>query len=200
MSFGGDHPAHGHGKISPRYVPRSCPAMARYRPVRSRAAGRELCPDAFTKGPRTRKTPVRGNISPPCVQIQLVLARYACYVSKGRKAPLGMHRANILPPRGRFRRPKPSDHARRTESCRPPVALPLHGLLPEQLHRGSPFNGFGPCPGVPTQRSADACHLPMPAACRARCNGASPEGRRLRHSTGGPTTKCCAELGLTPEP
>ena len=49
-----------------------------------------LCPDAFPKGPRTRKTPVRGNISPLCIQIQLILARYAWHVSgKPRKAPLG---------------------------------------------------------------------------------------------------------------
>ena len=32
---------------------------------------------AFPKGPRTGKTPVRGNISPPCIQNELALARYA---------------------------------------------------------------------------------------------------------------------------
>ena len=72
-------------------------------------------PDAFPKGPRTGKTPVRGNISPPCIQIQLILARYACYVSKKtRKAPLGNAPCEHLAAKGRFRRPKPSDHARRT--------------------------------------------------------------------------------------
>ena len=77
--------------------------MARYRP------------DAFTKGRRTRKAPVRGNISPACIQIQLILARYACYVSeKPRKAPLGNAPCEHLIAKGRFRRPKPSDHARRT--------------------------------------------------------------------------------------
>ena len=77
--------------------------MARYRP------------DAFPKGPRTGKAPVRGNISPACIQIQLVLARYACYASKKpRRAPLGNAPREHLAAKGRFRRPKPSNHARRT--------------------------------------------------------------------------------------
>ncbi len=102
MNFGGDHPAPGRGKISPRCVPR-LPAMAR------------LCPDAFPKGPRTGKTPVRGNISPACIQIQLILARYARHASeKPRRAPLGNAPREHLAAKGRFRRPKPSNHARRT--------------------------------------------------------------------------------------
>ena len=102
MNFGGDHSAPGHGKISPRCVPK-LPAMARYRP------------DAFPKGPRTRKTPVRGNISPACIQIQLILARYARHASeKPRRAPLGNAPRGHLAAKGRFRRPKPSNHARRT--------------------------------------------------------------------------------------
>ena len=102
MDFGGDHSAPGHGKIVPRCVPKP-PAVARYRP------------DAFPKGPRTGKAPVRGNISPPCIQIQLILARYACYASeKPRKAFLGNTPREHLAAKGRFRRPKPSDHARRT--------------------------------------------------------------------------------------
>ena len=102
MNFGGDHPAPGHGKISPRCVPK-LPAMAR------------LCPDAFPKGPRTGKTPVRGNISPACIQIQLILARYARHASeKPRRAPLGNAPREHLAAKGRFRRPKPSNHARRT--------------------------------------------------------------------------------------
>ena len=70
-------PAPGHGNILSRCVPKLS-AVARYRP------------DAFTKGPRTRKKPVRGNILPACIQIQLILARYAWHVSeKPRRAPLG---------------------------------------------------------------------------------------------------------------
>ena len=74
-----------------------------------------LRPDAFPKGPRTGKTPVRGNISPACIQIQLILARYACHVSgKPRKAPLGNAPREHLAAKGRFRRSKPPNHARRT--------------------------------------------------------------------------------------
>ena len=94
-------PRPGHGNISSRCVPKLS-AVAIYRP------------DAFTKGPRTRKKPVRGNISPACIQIQLILARYACHVSeKPRKAPLGNTPREHLAAKVRFRRPKPSDHARR---------------------------------------------------------------------------------------
>ena len=72
-------------------------------------------PDAFPKGPRTGKTPVRGNISPACIQIQLILARYARHASeKPRKVPLGNTPREHLAAKGRFRRPKPSNHARRT--------------------------------------------------------------------------------------
>ena len=88
MNFGGDHSAPGHGKISARCVP---------------------------EGASDGKTPVRGNISPACIQIQLILARYACHASeKTRKAPLGNAPREHLAAKGRFRRPKPSDHARRT--------------------------------------------------------------------------------------
>ena len=161
MNFGGDHPAHGDGKISPRCIPK-LPAMARYRP------------DAFPKGHRTRKTPVRGNISPPCIRIQLILARYACYVSrKPRKAPLGNAPREHLATKGRFRR-------RSTRI--------MHGarILPSS-------DGTCPCPSA----------SPIPAACRAHCSrrqaadglrrrssGAwpavrpSPEDRRRRHLDG----------------
>ena len=95
-------PRPGHGNISSRCVPKLS-AVARYRP------------DAFTKGPRTRKKPVRGNILPACIQIQLILARYACHVSKKpRKVPLGNTPCEHLAAKGRFRRPKPSNHAWRT--------------------------------------------------------------------------------------
>lgn len=161
-------------------------AMARYRP------------DAFPKGPRTRKTPVRGNILPPCIQIQLLLARYACYVSKKpRKAPWGIRRANILPPRGVF-------------AARSPQIMHGAQILP-------PSDGLGPCAGVPTPPAprqypppANACHSLCPlqpgtsrrwasAATirRMACSSAEPRGTAdCVTSTGGPTTECCAELGL----
>ncbi len=158
MNFGGDHSAPGHGKISPRCVP-ELPAMARYRP------------DAFPKGPRTGKAPVRGNISPACIRIQLILARYACHVSeKPRKAPLGNTPREHLAAKGRFRRPKPSNHARRTNLATLQwTSPPAQGLLPEQLHHGIVFQRPGPCSGVPAPAPCQYRHLPMPAARRAHC-------------------------------
>ena len=146
MNFGGDHPAPGHGKISPWCVP-VLPAVARYRP------------DAFPKGPRTGKTPVRGNISPACIQIQLILARYAWHVSeKPRRAPLGNTPREHLAAKGRFHRPKPPNHARRTN---------LATLR-------------WPCP----RRLADTRHLPMPAACRAHCSQGQAADELRRRSSG----------------
>ena len=198
MNFGGDHSAPGHGKISPRCVPK-LPAMARYRP------------DAFPKGPRTRKTPVRGNISPACIQIQLILARYARHASeKPRRAPLGNAPREHLAAKGRFRRPKPSDHARRTNLATLRWPCPCgRASCPSSCITGSPFNGLALAQGCPPQRLADTRHLPMPATCQclplavpiaARGKppmgfggghpahglqfGRAPRGRRLRHLDG----------------
>ena len=114
-------PRPGHGNISSRCVPKLS-AVARYRP------------DAFTKGPRTRKKPVRGNILPACIQIQLILARYACHVSKKpRKVPLGNTPREHLAAKGRFRRPKPSNHARRTN-----LAITFHPPYLPALRQCSP--------------------------------------------------------------
>ena len=170
------------------------------------------------KGPRTGKTPVRGNISPACIQIQLILARYACYVSKKpRKAPLGNTPREHLAAKGRFRRPKPSDHARRTNPAILRWPCPLRrGSCPSSCIAGSPFNGLalaqGCLPPAPRQYPlpANACHLPCPlqpeasrrwasAAVirRMACSPAKPRGAAdYIISTGRTTTECCAELGL----
>ena len=198
MNFGGDHSAPGHGKVSPRCVP-VLPAVARYRP------------DAFPKGPRTGKTPVRGNISPACIQIQLILARYACHVSKKpRRAPLGNAPREHLAAKGRFRRPKPSDHARRTNLATlrwpcpsggpaPPVALPLRRVsCPSNRITGSSFNGLALAQGVPTPAPRRYPPSAVPVAARDKPPmsfggghpahglqfGQAPRGRRLRHLDG----------------
>ena len=205
MNFGGDHSAPGHGKISPRCVP-ELPAMARYRP------------DAFPKGPRTGKAPVRGNISPACIRIPLILARYACHVSeKPRKAPLGNTPREHLAAKGRFRRPKPSNHARRTNLATLRWTPPLRrGSCPSNCTTGSSFNGLalaqGCLPPAPRQYPppANACRSPCPLQSetsrrwasvavprRTACSSAKPRGAADRViSTGRPTTECCAELGL----
>ena len=89
----------GGGKMLAKCVPR-CLAMAR------------LCSDAFPKGPRTRKTPVRGKICAPCIQNELVLARYACHVSKKPcKSSLEDTPRADLATKALFSRPRPSNHA-----------------------------------------------------------------------------------------
>ena len=128
----------------------------------------------------------------------------------------GIHRANILPPRGAFavRSPQIMHGAR----ILPPSdgLAPAQGLLPEQPHRGIAFQRLGPCSGMPTPAPrrypppANACRLPCPlqpgasrrwasAAVirRMACSSAEPRGAADRViSTGGPTTECCAEPGL----
>ena len=216
MNFGGDHPAPGHGKISPRCVPK-LPAMAIYRP------------DAFTKGPRTRKAPVRGNISPACIRIQLILARYACHVSKKpRKVPLGNTPREHLAAKGRFRRPKPPNHARRTNLATLRWPCPCAGSPARATASRDRLSTAWPLPrGTCPQRLADTRHPPIPATCqclppantcrlpcplqpeasrrwtsvaiirRMACSPAKPRGTAdYVISTGGPTTECCAELGL----
>ena len=162
MNFGGDHSAPGHGKISPRCVPK-LPAMARYRP------------DAFPKGPRTGKTPVRGNISPACIQIQLILARYARHASeKPRKAPLGNAPREHLAAKGRFRRPKPPNHARRTNLAAlrwpcPCAGAPARATASrDRLSTAWPLlrDAHPSASPIPTTRQypppANACRLPCP--------------------------------------
>ena len=210
MNFGGARPAHGHGKISPRCVP-VLPAVAR------------LCPDAFPKGPRTGKTPVRGNISPACIQIQLVLARYACYVSKRpRKAPLGNTPREHLATKGRFRRPKPSNHARRANLATLRRPCPCAGAPARATASRDRLSTAWPlrrdaCPSAPPMPAtcqylppANTCRLPCPLQSatsrrwtsvaiirRMACSPAKPREAADRIiSTGEPTTECCAEPGL----
>ena len=185
--------------------------MARYRP------------DAFPKGPRTRKTPVRGNISPACIQIQLILARYACYVSKKtRKPPSEDTPREHLAAKGRFRRPKPSDHARRTNLAALRWPCPCAGAPARATASQDRLSTAWPllrdaCPSAPPMPAtrqypppANACRLPCPlqpgtsrrwtsvaVIRRMACGSAEPRGAAdCVISTGRPTTECCAELGL----
>ena len=68
--------------------------------------------DAFPKGPRTEKTPSRGKILPPCIQNELVLARYVLHVFKMPcKAPFGNTSRGYLAIKAPFCRPNPLNHA-----------------------------------------------------------------------------------------
>ena len=77
------------------------------------------------------------------------------------KCRWGIHRANILPPRGVFavRRPQIVHGARILPPSGGPA--PAQGLLPEQLHRGIVFQLPDPCAGVPAPSAP-----PIPATCR----------------------------------
>ena len=116
----------------------------------------------------------------------------------------GMHRANILPPRGVFavRSPQIMHGARILPPSGGPA--PAQGLLPEQLHRGIAFQRLGPCPGVPAPSAPPipaTCQCPPPAvpiAARDKPpmsfggghpahglqSGQAPRGRRLHHLDG----------------
>ena len=170
------------------------------------------------RGPRTGKTPVRGNISPPCIQIQLILARYAWHASeKPRKVPLGNAPREHLAAKGRFRRPKPSNHARRTIlatlrwTC-PCAGAPARATASrDRLPTAWPLLR-GCLPPAPRQYPppANTCRLPCPLQSetsrrwtsaavirRMACSPAKPRGAAdCVISTGRPTTGCCAELGL----
>ena len=110
----------------------------------------------------------------------------------------GIHRANILPPRGVF-------------AVRSPQIMHGAQILP-------PSDGVDPCAGMPARAAASrdrlstawplprgaypsappmpvTCHclpLAVPVAARGKPRGAAD----CVTSTGGPTTECCAELGL----
>ena len=145
MNFGGDHPAHGHGKISARCVPegasdgKNTGSWQHIACMYSNAAN-------------------LGKICALCIQ-------------KAPQSAVGEYAARTSCRQGAF---SPSEALRSCtahESCRPPVALPLRrGSCPSSCIAGSPFNGLALAQGCLPQRSADACHLPMPAACRARCS------------------------------
>ena len=92
------------------------------------------------------------------------------------------------------------------ESCHPPMDLPLRrGSCPSNRIAGSPFNGLAPAQGRPPRRPADTRHLPMPAACRARCSQRQAADGLRRRSSGawpavrpspeGPTTTSSRRAG-----
>ena len=104
MNFGGDHPAHGDGKISPRCIPK-LPAMAR------------LCPDVSPSCRPWQDIALmrsRRGIGQEKHRFVAIYRRHvfgfslfwqdmrAMYPESPAKRRWGMHRANILPPRGVF--------------------------------------------------------------------------------------------------
>ena len=106
-------------------------------------------PDAFMKGPRTGKTPVRGNISPPCIQIQLILARYACHIQKAPQSAVGECTARASCRQGAFSPSEALKSCTARKSCHPLMALPLRRTGPEfqnreQVGAEAPAEAVGP--------------------------------------------------------
>lgn len=72
------------------------------------------------KGPRTGKASLPGNISPPCIQNELALARYARHVSeKPRKSPLEDASREYLARKGPFSPHWPLESCIPRRSCHP---------------------------------------------------------------------------------
>ena len=145
MNFGGDHPAPGHGKISPRCVP-------------------EGASDGKNTGSRQHIACMYsdsanfGKICAPCI-------RKALQSAVGECAARASCRQGALSPSEALR------SCTAHESCHPPMALAL-------------------AQGCPPRRLADTRHLPMPAACRARCSqGQAADGLRRRSSGAWPAVR-----------
>ena len=80
-----------------------------------------FCPDVSQKRPRTGKRPLRGNISPPCIQNELALARYARHASeKPRKPPSEDTPREYLARKEPFSLHKPLESCTARRSCHPP--------------------------------------------------------------------------------
>ena len=113
----------------------------------------------FPKRPRTGKRTLRGNISPLCIQIKLIMARIDPHVFVlPCKMPLGIHRAKILPSRGVI-------------FVRNPQIMHSANILPPPSPRAAPLSLFAisdavschpvaPHPGPSASQSAAASALP----------------------------------------
>ena len=95
---------------------------------------------ASQKGPRTGKSPVRGNISPPCIQNELALAGYARHVSeKPRKSPFGDAPRGYLARKGPPSLHGPLESCTTRESCHSWVfRLGVAGEVRGEAGRGVP--------------------------------------------------------------
>ena len=77
-----------------------------------------ILPRCIPKRPRTGKGPLRGNISPPCIQNELALARYARHASeKPCKSPLEDTPREYLARKGPFSLRKPLESCTSRRSC-----------------------------------------------------------------------------------
>ena len=171
-------PASDSGKISLRCVPgrRSVAAFSLH---------------AFPKVPRTGKAPVRGNISPPCIQNELASARYSRHASeKPRKRAFGNTPREDLAMKGPFSLRGPLESCTARRSCHSWV-LRLSALI--FLGWGRPPRRCAPCaaphkmfPLSPPPACAPApcprCWVCLPRRPRAASSRPQP-CRRVRVAT-----------------
>ena len=104
-----------------------------------------FCPGVSQKWPRTGKGPLRGNISPPCIQNELVLARYARHVfEKPCKSPLEDTLREYLARTGPFSLHKPLESCTARRSCHDSAcARPC-----ARKARGAGYRNHGSCRSV----------------------------------------------------
>ena len=182
MNFGGDHPAPGHGKVSPRCVPK-LPAVAGLRPgalpgcrpwqdcapMRSRAAGRgKIVPRCIPEGASDEKnTGSRQHIAAMYSDTAYFGKICVLCIRKDPQSAVGECTARTSCRQGAL---SPSEAPRSCtahESCRLLTDLPLRrGSCPGSCIAGSPFNGLALAQGCLPQRSADTRHLPIPVTCQ----------------------------------
>lgn len=172
MNFGGDHPAHGHGKISPRCVPEGASDKKNTSSWQYIAA---MYSDSATFG----------KICVLCIQ-------------KAPQSAVGEYAARTSCHQGAFSPPEALKLCTAHKSCHPLMDLALaQGCLPPPAPRQypPPANAcHSLCPLQPgtSRRWASAATIR-----RMACSSAEPRGTAgCVTSTGGPTTECCAELGL----
>ena len=189
MNFGGNHPAPGHGNISPRCVP-VLPAVARYRPdafpncrpwqdcalVRSRAAGRgKIVPRCVPEGASDGKsTGSWQHIA--CMYSNTANFGKICVlcVQKDPQSAVGEYTARTSCHQGAFSPSEALKSCTAHKSCRPLMDLPLRrGSCPSNRIAGSSFNGFslaqGCLPPLGAAKAHAARHFPERRrnACRA---------------------------------
>ena len=168
-----------------------------------------FCPGVSRKWPRSGKRPLRGNISPPCIQNELALARYACHVSEmprkspsedtsredlARKGPLSLHR------------PLESCTARRSchdSACARPCARKARGAGYRNRtsycgRRSHPMIAYV-CGGRARSRQLPLCGrwrkpMAVSAAASEQCSGAYARPV-LRHQ---PARSVCLANGIRP--
>ena len=144
MNFGGDHPAHGHGEISPRCVPEGASDKKNTSSWQYIAA---MYSDSATFG----------KICVLCIQ-------------KAPQSAVGEYAARTSCRQGALSPSEAPKSCTVRKSCHPLMDLTLaQGCLPEQLHHRIAFQRLGPCPGMPAPTlrrcppPANTRHLPMPA-------------------------------------